>query len=50
MRRTVDLYPAEDGGMRSEIDTLNEQIYQAINNGAYKAGFFFRSVGLCGSF
>lgn len=34
----VDLYPA-DRNMRSEIDTLNEQIYQAINNGAYKAGF-----------
>ncbi|WP_422377096.1 glutathione S-transferase C-terminal domain-containing protein [Roseibium sp.] len=34
----VDLYPA-DKDMRSEIDTLNEQIYQAINNGAYKAGF-----------
>jgi putative glutathione S-transferase len=25
--------------MRQEIDTLNEQIYVGINNGAYKAGF-----------
>ena len=25
--------------VRAEIDTLNEQIYVGINNGAYKAGF-----------
>ena len=31
-----DLYP---GDLRDEIDTLNERIYVAINNGAYKAGF-----------
>jgi putative glutathione S-transferase len=31
-----DLYPAD---LRSDIDTLNEQIYVGINNGAYKAGF-----------
>lgn len=34
----VDLYPADDD-LRSEIDQLNAEIYQAINNGAYKAGF-----------
>lgn len=34
----VELYPpAQD--LRAEIDALNEAIYQAINNGAYKAGF-----------
>lgn len=36
-----DLYP--DGNnhqqMRDEIDALNDQIYNTINNGAYKAGF-----------
>lgn len=31
-----DLYPKD---LRSEIDALNEDIYVAINNGAYKAGF-----------
>ncbi len=36
--RLPDLYP-EDAGLRSEIDALNERIYTAINNGAYKAGF-----------
>lgn len=36
-----DLYPASDENvnLRQEIDTLNEQIYTGINNGAYKAGF-----------
>ena len=36
-----DLYPLDDeyAQMRQEIDTLNEQIYVGINNGAYKAGF-----------
>ena len=36
-----DLYPEGDAnaGLRAEIDQLNEQIYVAINNGAYKAGF-----------
>ena len=31
-----DLYPADHA---DEIDRLNERIYVAINNGAYKAGF-----------
>ena len=31
-----DYYPAE---LRSEIDTWNETIYHAINNGVYKCGF-----------
>ena len=37
----VDLYPTGDAhsALRKKIDTLNEQIYAAINNGAYKAGF-----------
>ncbi len=36
-----DLYPLGDehAALRRDIDTLNEQIYVAINNGAYKAGF-----------
>ena len=36
-----DLYPQgdENAAMREEIDKLNHQIYVAINNGAYKAGF-----------
>jgi putative glutathione S-transferase len=36
-----DLYPAGSAltTLRDEIDTLNEQIYVGINNGAYKAGF-----------
>ncbi|NOR61505.1 MAG: glutathione S-transferase [Rhodobacteraceae bacterium] len=33
-----DLYP-QISTLRSEIDTLNAQIYTRINNGAYKAGF-----------
>ena len=31
-----DYYPR---GLRSEIDELNTKIYEAINNGVYKAGF-----------
>jgi putative glutathione S-transferase len=36
-----DLYPLgiENEPLRDDIDTLNTQIYVAINNGAYKAGF-----------
>jgi len=36
-----DLYPFGDQhrALRQDIDTLNNQIYVAINNGAYKAGF-----------
>jgi glutathionyl-hydroquinone reductase len=36
-----DLYP-DDIALRTEIDRLNERIYVAINNGAYKAGFSSR--------
>ena len=25
--------------MRSQIDTINERVYDAINNGVYRAGF-----------
>ena len=34
--RHVDLYPPE---LRGEIDTVNEVVYEAVNNGVYKAGF-----------
>jgi len=34
--RSGDYYPI---GLRSEIDELNKKIYEAINNGVYKAGF-----------
>lgn len=36
-----DLYPsgAENKTLRDDIDALNSEIYVAINNGAYKAGF-----------
>ncbi|NOX72351.1 MAG: glutathione S-transferase [Alphaproteobacteria bacterium] len=33
-----DLYP-DDTALRAEINALNDRIYVAINNGAYKAGF-----------
>lgn len=33
---TLDLYPA---ALRSDIDALNDSIYDAVNNGVYKAGF-----------
>ena len=32
----VDLYPA---ALRAEIDTINEFVYDRVNNGVYKAGF-----------
>lgn len=37
----ANLYPQDQGSaeLRHDIDLLNEEIYQAINNGAYKAGF-----------
>jgi len=31
-----DYYPA---ALRTEIDAINDQIYQAVNNGVYRAGF-----------
>ena len=39
--KRADLYPdgADNAALRSEIDRLNNQIYNGINNGAYKAGF-----------
>jgi putative glutathione S-transferase len=33
---SLDLYPLEH---RGEIDTLNEWLYETLNNGVYKAGF-----------
>jgi putative glutathione S-transferase len=38
MKERPTLYPAA-GALRTEIDELNQAIYTAINNGAYKAGF-----------
>lgn len=35
-RGALDLYPQEH---RSEIDSLNEWIYETFNNGVYRAGF-----------
>ena len=32
----LDLYPDD---LRDEIDTLNDRVYDAVNNGVYKAGF-----------
>ena len=32
----LDLYPES---LRAEIDTLNDRVYDAVNNGVYKAGF-----------
>jgi putative glutathione S-transferase len=32
----LDFYPAD---LRSEIDSINERVYHAINNGVYKSGF-----------
>lgn len=39
-----DLYPLGDqhAALRTDIDTLNEEVYIGINNGAYKAGFSSR--------
>jgi putative glutathione S-transferase len=34
--KAVDLYPPE---LAQEIDSMNEWIYDLINNGVYKAGF-----------
>jgi len=34
-----DLYPKGNSALRRDIDALNDLIYVAINNGAYKAGF-----------
>lgn len=31
-----DLYPEN---LQNDIDTLNQQIYQKLNNGVYRAGF-----------
>ena len=33
---SVDFYPQE---LRSEIDALNERIYEGLNNGVYRTGF-----------
>lgn len=33
---TLDFYPED---LRSKIDTVNERIYHAVNNGVYKSGF-----------
>lgn len=33
---TVDLYPAD---LAEAIDTLNDELYENLNNGVYKAGF-----------
>ena len=35
-RHDIDLYPA---GKRMDIDSFNERIYPALNNGVYRAGF-----------
>ena len=32
----IDLYPEE---LRQEIDSLNERLYEPLNNGVYRAGF-----------
>jgi putative glutathione S-transferase len=34
--RSVDLYPDD---LASEIDAVNDEIYGAVNNGVYRAGF-----------
>lgn len=33
---TLDLYPV---ALRGEIDTINERVYESVNNGVYRAGF-----------
>lgn len=33
---TIDLYPSEK---KNEIDSINERIYESVNNGVYKTGF-----------
>lgn len=37
----VELYPGE---LAAEIDTLNERIYEHVNNGVYRAGFSTRQA------
>ncbi len=44
-----DLYPSS-AALRTEIDGLNEFIYTAINNGAYKAGFSSNQAVYAGAF
>lgn len=36
VREDLDFYPQ---ALRAEIDAVNEQVYHAVNNGVYKAGF-----------
>ncbi|MBQ0830976.1 glutathione S-transferase family protein [Marinobacter sp.] len=36
VRSDVDLYPE---ALRSEIDAVNDRVYNTVNNGVYKAGF-----------
>ncbi len=38
---TLDLYPEN---LRSEIDAINERIYQAVNMGVYKCGFAIKQA------
>ena len=35
-RGGTDFYPA---GLRAEIDSVNERVYETVNNGVYKCGF-----------
>jgi putative glutathione S-transferase len=35
-RAEIDIYPQ---GLRAEIDSINEWVYDTVNNGVYKAGF-----------
>ena len=44
-----DLYPPQ-AALREDIDALNAEIYGAINNGAYKAGFSSRQDVYAGAF
>jgi glutathionyl-hydroquinone reductase len=36
---SLDFYPAD---LRAEIDTINERVYETVNNGVYRAGFATR--------
>ncbi len=40
-RPLPDLYPA---ALRSEIDAINERVYETVNNGVYRAGFATRQA------